>query len=417
MEKLDGVEPLKVLLSAYSCRPDLGSEAGRGWNVAREAAKTNDVWAITRHVNRSAIEAELARDPIHRLRFVYYDLPRWARWGKRQGLGFLYHYHLWQIGAYFVARRLHREIGFDLAHHVTAGRYWAPSFLALLPVAFLWGPAGGGESAPRAFWKGFGLRGIVEETLRHLIRWLGEHDPLVRLTARRSALALAATEETAARMRKLGAKTVRVFPQVDLHKEDIEQLGRYPVGDGSSFRLISIGRLLHWKGFHLGLESFAEANVSEAEYWLVGDGPQRGRLEALSRRLGIVDRVRFLGSLSREETLATLRQCNILVHPSLHEAGGWVCAEALAAGRPVICLDLGGPAAQVTDEMGFKIPANDPDQAVFDIAKAIKLLGGEQELRKRMGEKARELIIREYQLNHKGREFRKFYASIAARQA
>src|SRR5918998_4355579 len=237
------MEPSKVLLSAYSCRPDLGSEAGRGWSVAREAAKTYEVWAITRPVNRSAIEAELRNDPVSRLHFVYYDL-RWAQRGKRQGLGFLYHYYLWQIGAYFVARKLHREIGFDLAHHVTAGRYWAPSFLALLPVAFLWGPAGGGESAPRAFWKGFGLRGIVEETLRHLIRWLGEHDPLVRLTARRSALALAATDETAARMRKLGARRVRVFPQVDLHKEDIEQLGRYAMEDNLPLRLISIGRLL-----------------------------------------------------------------------------------------------------------------------------------------------------------------------------
>ena len=416
MEKLDSTEPLEMLLSAYSCRPDLGSEGGRGWNVAREAAKPHDVWAITRHVNRSAIEAELANDPAPRLQFVYYDLPRWARWGKRQGLGFLYHYYLWQIGAYFVARRLHREIGFDLAHHVTAGRYWAPSFLALLPVPFLWGPAGGGESAPWAFWKDFGLRGIVEETLRHLIRWLGEHDPLVRLTARRSALALAATEETAARMRKLGARRVRVFPQVDLHKEDIEQLGRYAMEDNLPLRLISIGRLLHWKGFHLGLEAFAKANVPEAEYWLVGDGPQRARLEALARRLGIVDRVRFWGPLSREEALAKLGQCSILVHPSLHEAGGWVCSEALAAGRPVVCLDLGGPAAQVTDETGFRITANGPDQAVSDIAKAIELLSAEQDVRKRMGEKARELILREFQLNPKGRKFREFYTSLVTRQ-
>jgi glycosyltransferase involved in cell wall biosynthesis len=82
----------------------------------------------------------------------------------------------------------------------------------------------------------------------------------------------------------------------------------------------------------------------------------------------------------------------------------------------VICLDLGGPAAQVTDETGFRIPANHPDQAVSDIAKAIELLGDEQDLRKRMGERARVLISREYQLNHKGRRFREFYTSLATRQ-
>jgi glycosyltransferase involved in cell wall biosynthesis len=408
------MKPSKVLLSAYSCRPDLGSEAGRGWNVAREAAKTYEVWAITRPVNRAAIEAELANNPAPQLRFVYYDL-RWAQRRKRQGLGFLYHYYLWQIGSYFVARKLHREIGFDLAHHVTAGRYWAPSFLALLGVPFLWGPAGGGESAPRTFWKTFGLRGIAEEGFRQIIRWLGEHDPLVRLTARRSALALAATEETAARMRKLGATNVQVFPQVDLHKEDIEHLGRYTGDDNPFLRLISIGRLLHWKGFHLGLEAFAEAGIPEAEFWIVGDGPQRERLETLAYSLGIGDQVRFWGALPRDEALAKLGQCNTLIHPSLHEAGGWVCSEALAAGRPVICLELGGPAAQVTDETGVKISADNPDQAVTDLAKAMRLLNNDQRLRRRMGRKARELILQEYGRSQKGQKFMDFYASLEAR--
>ena len=64
----------------------------------------------------------------------------------------------------------------------------------------------------------------------------------------------------------------------------------------------------------------------------------------------------------------------MLVHPSLHDSGGWVCLEAMAAGKPVICLDLGGPGEQVTRETGFKIPALDPDQAVKDMARAMAVL-------------------------------------------
>ena len=48
------------------------------------------------------------------------------------------------------------------------------------------------------------------------------------------------------------------------------------------------------------------------------------------------------------------------MHPALHEAFGNVCQEALAAGRPVICLDIGGPASQVTPETGFAAPATTP---------------------------------------------------------
>lgn len=53
-----------VLISAYSCRPAMGSEPGVGWNTARELVKQHRVWVITRDDNRPMIEAELARNPI-----------------------------------------------------------------------------------------------------------------------------------------------------------------------------------------------------------------------------------------------------------------------------------------------------------------------------------------------------------------
>ena len=377
---------LKILLSAYACEPGKGSEPGVGWGLAREMSRYHQVWVITRANNRPAIEVELARNPVPNLHFVYYDLPRWARFWKKGQRGVQLYYYLWQIGAYFVARNLHRKIGFDLIHHVTFVKYWSPSFLALLPVPFIWGPVGGGESAPRAFWRDFSLRGQVYEALRGLARWLGELDPFVRLTARRSVVALATTNETAARLRKLGARDVQVFSEVGLSKEEVEELGKIEGRSGNPVRFISIGRLLHLKGFHLGLRAFAEAKLAEAEYWVIGDGPERGRLEVLAKSLGIADRVRFWGWLPREETLRKLAACDILVHPSLHDSGGWVCVEAMAAGRPVICLDLGGPATQVTGETGFKVPALSPEQAVRNLAEAMGKLAWDIGLRIQMGE-------------------------------
>lgn len=251
---------LRVLLSAYACEPGKGSEPGVGWNLARHLARHCEVWVLTRANNRPAIEAELARSPVPGLHFLYFDLPGWARWWKRGQRGVHLYYYLWQVGAYFLAKGVHREVGFDLVHHVTFVKYWTPSFLALLPVPFVWGPVGGGESAPLAFWPGFGLRGMFYETLRTLARWLGERDPFVRLTARRAALALATTEETAARLRRLGARRVEVFSQVGLPAEELEVLSRLPPPPPQPVRFLSIGRLLHLKGFHLGLMAFARAS-------------------------------------------------------------------------------------------------------------------------------------------------------------
>ena len=111
---------------------------------------------------------------------------------------------------------------------------------------------------------------------------------------------------------------------------------------------------MSWKGFHLGLQAFARTQHPDTEYWIVGAGPAERSLKALAHRLGIADRVLFLGHQPRSEVLQIVQQCDVLVHPSLHESGGAVCAEAMAAGRPVICLDLGGPGLQVTAETGIR---------------------------------------------------------------
>ncbi len=380
---------MRVLVSAYACEPGRGSEPGVGWNLARHLARYCEVWVLTRANNRPAIDAELARNPVPGLHFLYYDLPAWARWWKRGQRGVHLYYFLWQVGAYFVARRVHRAVGFDLVHHVTFVKYWMPSFLALLPVPFVWGPVGGGESVPLAFWPSFGPRGILYEALRTLARWLGEHDPFVRLTARRAVLALATTEETAVRLRRLGAKTVEVLSQAALPAKELEALSRLSPPPPRPVRFLSVGRLLHLKGFHLGLAAFARSGLRDAEYWLVGDGPERRRLERLARQLGIADRVRFWGQLPRSGVLELLGQCHALVHPSLHDSGGWVCLEAMAAGRPAICLDLGGPALQVTEETGFKVPARNAEQAIDDMTRAMLTLARDPQLGLQMGEAAR----------------------------
>ncbi len=380
---------MKILISAYSCEPGKGSERGVGWNVVREVAKYHEVWVLTRpDESQEAIEAELAHNQVPNLHFVYFTLPIWGggwRWGSNGAMQI--HYYLWQIQAYFVARRLHREIGFDLTHHVTFGNYWTPSFLSLLPVPFVWGPVGGGETAPKSFRSDFGLKGALYETARDAARTLGELNPFVRLTAQRSWLVLVATKETAARLQKIGVKRLRfVSGQTGLSKEEIDQLKALTKRDTSVVRFLSIGRLLHWKGFHLGLKAFALAKLTDAEYWVIGDGPQRSRLELLAKELGIAEKVKFWGNISREEVLHKLEKCHVVVHPSLHDFSPTVCWEAIAAGCPVLCLDLGGPAMQITEQTGIKIPALNPDQAVQDLANAMQRLSVDHELRNWMGQ-------------------------------
>lgn len=385
---------MKVLISAYSCEPGRGSERGVGWNVAYEAARHNEVWVLTRpDESRDAIEAELKDNPVPSLHFVYFTLPFWKdsmRLGQSGAIQI--HYYLWQIQAYFVARKLHGEIGFDLIHHVTFVKYSAPSLLSLLPVPFIWGPVGGGESAPPKFWRDFSLKARLYELSRDFVRSVGQEDPLVRLTIRNSAVVRATTDDTAKRLYRMGAEQVQIVPEVGLLDEEISDLNQFTLPGSQPTRFISMGRLLHWKGFHLGIRALSQADLPDVEYWLVGDGPEMENLKRLAQDCGVANQVKFWGRLTREETLKRLSECQVLVHPSLHDSGGWVCIEAMASGRPVICLDLGGPAIQVTEETGFKVVAKEPEQTVYDIAKAMQLLSSDSSLRMQMGQAGRNLV-------------------------
>jgi len=406
---------MRILISAYACQPGCGSEQGVGWNRARQLARFHEVWVLTRRKNRAAIEAAMAREPMPNLHFLYHDLPRWAGFWKKQRRGIHLYYYLWQLTAYFVGRRLHRQVGLDQVHHVTFVNYWMPSFLALLPVPFVWGPVGGGETCPASFRPRLSWRGRVFEALRTTVQRLGERDPFVRLMARQAAMGLATTPDTAKRLLGLGCRTVRVYSEAGLPPADIRQLGALRPAPAAPFRLVSIGNLLHLKGFEFGLRAFARLGAAfpQSEYWLMGEGPERQRLEAVAAELGIAERVRFLGRIPRAEVLDRLAVCDVLVHPSLHDSGGWVCLEAMAAGRPVICLDIGGPGVQVTAATGVKVPADSPERAVAAMADAMVLLAGDPDLRARMGQAGRQRVHRDFDWDRKGEWLAELVSGIA----
>lgn len=408
---------MKILLSAYACQPDLGGEEGVGWNTVVAIAQHHQVWVLTRTYHRPEIREFLARTPIPNLHVIYVNpfRPNDER-RPRRAWAQLY-YYFWQIGAYVKARSLHREIRFDLVHHVTHVKYWSPSFVSLLPVPFLWGPVGGGEIVPLAFRQDLSDHGRRHECQRDIAHRLGELDPFVRWTVRQATLALATTRETAERLHHLGVRDIRIFSQVGLSADEIEHLGRTPPQPEHPIRFISIGRLLSWKGFHLSLKAFAIAQIDRAQLWIVGHGSEGTRLKALSRQLGIADRVCFWGYLPREQTLAKLQQCHVLLHPSLHDSGGLVCSEAMATGRPPICLDLGGPGTQVTEETGIKIAATTPDRVVGEIAEAMVRLAQDPQLRDRLGRAGQKRVREVYDWNVKAQFFNGLYRDIVEKHS
>ncbi|MEO0935290.1 MAG: glycosyltransferase family 1 protein, partial [Cyanobacteria bacterium J06641_2] len=88
----------------------------------------------------------------------------------------------------------------------------------------------------------------------------------------------------------------------------------------------------------------------------------------------------------------------------------------MATGRPVICLDLGGPAVQVTEDTAFKIPACNPEQAIGDLAEAMTVLAKDSDLRLKMGQAGQKLVKEKFSWETKGKELTQLYEEILSSQ-
>ncbi len=150
---------------------------------------------------------------------------------------------------------------------------------------------------------------------------------------------------------------------------------------------VALGRLHPKKGFDLLLEALSETR--EVHLWIAGDGPLRPRLERQAARLGIADRVRFLGWC--EDPLPLLARADLLVCPSLHEPLGNVVIEAWSAGLPVVATASDGPAGLIEDgETGIMVPLPDsPGGGPSALARAIECLCDDRTLRAHLGQAGR----------------------------
>lgn len=379
---------MKLLLSAYACEPDKGSEPAVGWNRAQALVRRGyQVHVITRSNNRAGIENAAERDqpaPI----FHYYDLSSWALTMKHWPGGIYFYYLLWQMGAYRLARELHSQHNFDCIQHVTFASYRQPSFMGALGIPFVFGPIGGGETMPSQFHGGIPWSGRMAEAIRNLGSALIAFDPLMRFTFSRAQIIACTTSETLARIPRRYRDKCIVQPAIGINDSEIEAAPRAPHGT----QFLFIGRLHYWKGLHLALRAMAAVrrSIPDARLKIIGTGRDGQWLKSVARTAGVMDAIDWISSTPHQAIREHYRESVAFVFPSLHDSGGMVVLEAMAAGVPVICLDLGGPGVMVTPDCGVVVKARQASEAsvIESLASAMVALAADAETRKRLGENA-----------------------------
>lgn len=334
---------------AYACDPYLGSEEGAGWAMVRTAAAVGDVTALISAEHMEAIDRWLGDHPEHRdVRFVPVASP-----ATRSVFGRLIEmdrriefvaYLRWLRGAGEIGRQLNAEAPFDVSLHGGYGSYWMPTSLVDIPgVPCVWGPVGGGTRTPRALWRYLGVVGWFGEIQKSIALAVACRMPSVRRTWEKAPVHLFETTETLDAMPARYRDRAQVINRVMLYDLPDFVTRDFDAGDGEKRPVMLFPSLLEpRKGPMLALRALAHT-PPEVRLVFVNDGYDRKRLERAARKLGLEDRVEFLGRIPRTDMMRMVRESAAVIFTGTREEGGMALVEAMMSGAPVVVLANGGP--------------------------------------------------------------------------
>jgi len=168
--------------------------------------------------------------------------------------------------------------------------------------------------------------------------------------------------------------------------EPVDGVEPLPVPLRTPVKAVTVGRLVPWKQVNGLLEALTE--VPELGLMVVGDGPERPRLERRARELGVQDRVYFAGRRPKKEALGLMAACDLFVLNSAYEGLPHVVLEAMALGLPVVATAAGGTPEVVRDgETGVLVPGR-----YATLGASLSALARDPALRRRLGRAARQWV-------------------------
>ena len=328
---------MRVLIFAYACNPDEGSEPGAGAAIVKAVSRAFPGAALTvlTRTLGSRTAAELASELGANVEVIEVRTrPIRSTYGR---------YLFWLIAATRRARIMRSQTRYDVIHQATYASDWFVTpfhLMRKLPhERWVWGPAGGASYATSAVTR------LVTQTsaVREVVRTVATRPfrAVTQRTAAKSVDAVIAMNEGSARgFRSAGFRRVEVFANTVIDYSLLPERAASTRG-----RLVYAGRGVNWKGLPFLISLLG----GRPDLHLVIAGPETDTpyYRKLAQRSGAS--VEFVGALTRSETMELLAGAQALIFLSLHDSAGWTAAEAAGIGTPVVCLDLGGVSAMAGD--------------------------------------------------------------------
>lgn len=398
------MEKQRLFVSAYACEPGLGSEIGVGWHWVLEMSKYFELWVLTRESNRHSIEPWIVKHPeFGGIHWLYYDWPKWARFWKKGLRGVRIYYNIWQYCTNRIVKRTMQDNGIEIFHHLTYGNaLWKVSSYGQRQF-FIWGPIGGLETIPEEYSRYYGWKSRIIESIRRATVSMATFNIGFKKRCARADLILAKTEITRGMIpQKYAAKAI-LFTDV---AADVSNINTSTIKDNGFTEFITVGRLDAWRGFDLVIEAMAKASKTNRQIHLtiVGNGPDKGRLELLIKKYGLDRLVTLTGKVPMDTYKQLMERADAVINAALKEGAVTVSFDCMAMGKPLICLDTTGYTRYFTNEYAILISQSGREKVIFDLSKAILRLTDKLE-RTSLGNKAR-IASDKFTWEHHGKEIR-----------
>ncbi len=302
----------------------------------------------------------------------------------------------WPVFAARVHRFLRQEIRaercFDLAHQLMpqAARYASP--LRHFDIPYIIGPLGGALETPGAFRHEAGSAPLFTR-LRALDAWRFRNDRALRASYSGAAAVLGVAPYVKDILADVPLKRFEAILELGI-EELAPDVVRRPVE--GQLRLLHVGRGVRTKGLRDAVRALARLkNHPGITLTSAGAGEEIEICRRDAERLGVADRVTFLGRIPRADVEELYRSHDVFCFPSFREPAGGVLYEAMRWGLPVITAARGGPDWIVDGTCGVRIPVTTPDTFANDIAEGVLKLAQNIELRQSLGAGARVKVERE----------------------
>jgi glycosyltransferase involved in cell wall biosynthesis len=393
---------LSILINAYACGPNMGSEPGLAWNWCINLACHCELHIITEGEFKDKIEEILPTFSQSKNMYFYYNpvSDRVRRMCRNQGdWRFYYYYRKWQKETLNIALNIVKTNHIDVIHQLNMNGFREPGYLwKITNTPFVWGPIGGLRQFPVAYLRNANVKMVLFNRLKNMINILQiKYNKRVRTALYRANLLLSTIPDSYNAIKKYHKKESIIISETGGYfQNNMENLERF---DNIELNLIWVGKFDFRKQLEIAIRTIAELkHLKELKLNIYGTGShkQLQHYKRLVADLNVKAQIQWHGNRPNQEILEQLKTAQLFFFTSVSDDTPVAVLEALSCCLPIVCIDACGAGYVVDDTIGLKIKFSNPAQSIKEFAERIEYLYHNREKLKEM---SRNCIRRQEELS------------------